>query len=470
MLAGFALYLAVVAAIGVMAARRTGSANDYVIGGRSLSAPTAALSAGASDMSGWLLLGLPGAVFASGLGEGWILVGLVIGAWASWRLVAARLRSDTAALAGAVTLPQFFARRVNARTPLVGVVATFLVLFFYAIYTAAGFVAGAKLFAATLGMEYSVALWLGVGLVLAYTVVGGFLAVSWTDLFQALLMLGALAAVALLAFAAANAPVAETLRAPALGALATVGALAWGLGYFGQPHFLARFMAMTGAEAAVPARRINLAWMIVAGVAAVGVGAAGYGVYGGGLEDPETVFIALAGDLLPAWLAGVVIAGVLAAVMSTVDSQLLVAATALVEDVARPLRPALGDRGRLWASRATVAAIALAAGWLGMDPKSGVLDLVAYAWAGLGASFGPAVLACLFWRRTTAVGLIAGMATGAATAVLWHELDGGVFAVYEIVPAFFAASAAIAIGSLASTRGGAGGSRVFDRLRDASAN
>lgn len=471
MLAGFALYLAVVAAIGVMAARRTGTANDYVIGGRSLSAPTAALSAGASDMSGWLLLGLPGAVFASGLGEGWILVGLVVGAWASWRLVAARLRTDTAALDGAVTLPQFFARRVRAKTPLVGVVATLLVLFFYAIYTAAGFVAGAKLFAATLGMEYGVALWLGVALVLAYTVVGGFLAVSWTDLFQALLMAGALATVALLAFATASAPMAETLRAPALGALATVGALAWGLGYFGQPHFLARFMAMAGAEAAVPARRINLAWMIVAGVAAVAVGAGGYGIYGsGGLEDPETVFIALARDLLPAWVAGVVIAGVLAAVMSTVDSQLLVAATALVEDVARPLRPTLGDRGRLWASRATVAAIALAAGWVGMDPKSGVLDLVAYAWAGLGASFGPAVLACLFWRRTTAAGLIAGMATGAATAVLWHELDGGAFALYEIVPAFFAASAAIAIGSLASSRGSAGtsGARVFDRLRDAS--
>lgn len=462
MLGGFVLYLAVVAAIAVLAARRTGTAHDYVIGGRSLSAPTAALSAGASDMSGWLLLGLPGAVFASGLGEGWILVGLVAGAWASWRLVAARLRSDTAALDGAVTLPQFFARRVSARTPFLAVVATLLVLFFYAIYTAAGFVAGAKLFAATLGMEYGLALWLGVALVLAYTVVGGFLAVSWTDLFQALLMLGALATVAWLAFATMSAAEAELLRAPALGAVATVGALAWGLGYFGQPHFLARFMAMAKVEAATPARRINLAWMILAGAAAVAVGAGGYGIYGaGGLADPETVFIALARDLLPAWLAGVVVAGVLAAVMSTVDSQLLVAATALVEDVVRPLRPGLGDRGRLLASRATVAVIALAAGWVGMDPKSGVLDLVAYAWAGLGASFGPAVLACLFWRRTTEAGLIVGMVAGATTAVLWHELDGGIFALYEIVPAFLAASVAIAVASRAS----ASGAPVFDRLR-----
>lgn len=464
MLTGFVLYLAVVAAIGVVAARRTGTANDYVIGGRSLSAPTAALSAGASDMSGWLLLGLPGAVFASGLGEGWILLGLVVGAWASWRLVAAPLRSHTAALDGAITLPQFFARRVCARTPLLAVVATLLVLFFYAIYTAAGFVAGAKLFAATLGLEYGAALWLGVALVLAYTVVGGFLAVSWTDLFQALLMLGALTAVAGLALAAAGAPGVETLRAPALGAVATVGALAWGLGYFGQPHFLARFMAMARPGAAVPARRINLVWMILAGLAALAVGVGGHGIYGAdGLADPETVFIALAADLLPAWLAGVVIAGVLAAVMSTVDSQLLVAATALVEDVLRPLRPGLGDRGRLLAGRGTVAVIALAAGWVGMDPASGVLDLVAYAWAGLGASFGPAVLACLFWRRTTEAGLIAGMVAGAATAVLWHELEGGVFALYEMVPAFIAASAAIAVGS----RGSARGAPLFDRLRRA---
>lgn len=464
MLTGFLLYLAVVAAIGVVAARRTISASDYVIGGRSLSAPTAALSAGASDMSGWLLLGLPGAVFASGLAEGWILVGLVLGAWASWRLVAAPLRRFTAELDGAVTLPQFFARRVGAKTPAVAVVATLLVLFFYAIYTAAGFVAGAKLFAATLGMDYGLALWLGVALVLAYTMLGGFLAVSWTDLFQALLMLGALATVAWLALTAANAADADALRAPGLGALATVGALAWGLGYFGQPHFLARFMAIRGVKAVAPARRINLAWMVVAGGAALGVGAGGYGVYGAdGLADAETVFIALAQELLPAWMAGVVVAGVLAAVMSTVDSQLLVASTALVEDVLRPLRPRIGDRQRLLASRATVAVIAVAAGWLGMNPASGVLDLVAYAWAGLGASFGPAVLACLFWRRTTEAGLIAGMVAGAATAVLWHELDGGVFALYEMVPAFAAASAAIAIASRERPAGAA----VFDRLRQA---
>ena len=462
MLAGFLLYLAAIAAIGAVAARRTTSASDYVIGSRSLSAPAAALSAGASDMSGWLLLGLPGAVFAGGLGEGWILVGLVVGAWASWRLVAAPLRRFTARLDGAVTLPQFLGRRVGARTPLVAVVATLLVLFFYAIYTAAGFVAGAKLFAATLGMEYHAALWLGVGLVLAYTAVGGFLAVSWTDCLQALLMVAALAVVALLAIAGAETEAPAMLRSPGLGGVAMAGALAWGLGYFGQPHFLARFMAIRDADAVPPARRIGLAWMIVAGAAAVAVGAAGYGSYGAeGLEDPETVFLALAQELLPAWLAGVVVAGVLAAVMSTVDSQLLVASTALVEDVLLPLRPGLQDRQRLLASRGTVAAIAICAGLLGMDPASGVLELVAYAWAGLGASFGPAVLACIFWRRTTQAGLVAGMVVGAATAVLWHELDGGLFDLYEMVPAFLAGCAAIAVASRQQTPAGA----IFDRLR-----
>ena len=472
---GFVSYLLVVAAIGVYALKRTRTANDYVIGGRSLSAPVAALSAGASDMSGWLLLGLPGAVYALGLGEAWIVVGLTCGAWANWRLVAAKLRDFSERLQGAVTLPQFFARRVDARTRLPAVVASALVLFFFAIYTAAGFVAGAKLFESTLGLDYAVALWVGVVLVLSYTALGGFLAVSWTDCFQALLMLGALVLVAALAFAHTPANSVVT-SAPALGGLAVVSALAWGLGYFGQPHILARFMAIEGAGAVPRARRINLAWMILAGVAAVAVGAAGAGYFGGNsLEDPETVFIALVGETLTPWLAGVVVAGVLAAVMSTVDSQLLVAATALVEDVLRPLLTSAtsatsakttktpSDKHLLLASRCTVASIAVIAGLIAMDPQSQVLQLVAYAWAGLGASFGPAVLACLFWRRTTEAGLVAGMVAGAACTVIWHHLAGGLFDLYEIVPGFAAASITI----IALSRRPEDAAKVFDRISKA---
>lgn len=445
---GFLSYLAVVATIGVYALRRTSSASDYVIGGRSLSAPVAALSAGASDMSGWLLLGLPGAVFVAGLGEAWIVVGLVCGAYANWRLVARRLRTLSARMK-AVTLPQFFARRVAAGSKWPAAVATLLVLFFFSIYTAAGFVAGAKLFESTLGFDYGVALWTGVAVVLAYTALGGFLAVSWTDFFQALLMLTALVVVAVLAFA--HAP--SAANASELGAatttmslLAVVSALAWGLGYFGQPHVLARFMAIDKPHSVPSARRINLVWMSVAGAAAVAIGLGGSAYFGGALADPETVFIELAAELLPSWLAGVVVAGILAAVMSTVDSQLLVAATALIEDIARPVARAFRDRGdrtRLLASRATVATMAIGAGLIAMDPQSQVLALVAYAWAGLGASFGPAVLACLFWRRVTETGLTAGMLVGGVVTIVWHHLDGGIFDLYEIVPAFLAASVVI---------------------------
>ena len=450
---GFVLYFVVVAAIGWRALGRTRSTADYVIGGRTLSAPVAGLSAGASDMSGWLLLGLPGAVLAAGAGEAWIVVGLVCGAWGSWRLVAPRLRAESERLDGAVTLPQFLARRVAARTPLPALVATALVVFFFGIYTAASFVAGAKLFESTLDLDYSVAMWIGVAAVLAYTLLGGFLAVCWTDFFQALFMLAALATVAALGFAyAPPAPSAEAVGFG--GAIALASALAWGLGYFGQPHVLARFMAIDNVASAPRARRINLTWMILAGAAAVSVGLAGRAHFGTeGLEDAETVFIALAGDLLPPLLAGVVVAGILAAVMSTVDSQLLVASTALVEDVVRPRFQRLQDRHALSLSRATVAVVAVAAGLLAMDPDNAVLDLVAYAWAGLGASFGPVVLACLFWRHTTEAGVVAGMITGAVVTVAWHNLASApdaldVFSLYELLPAFVAAGGAIVVVSL----------------------
>ena len=448
MVIGFICYLVIVATIGLYALRRTNNANDYVIGGRTLSAPVAALSAGASDMSGWLLLGLPGAVFASGLGEAWIVVGLVCGAYANWHLVARRLRTFSERL-NAVTLPQFFSRRVAAKTRWPALVATLLVLFFFAIYTAAGFVAGAKLFESTLGLDYAVALWTGVAVVLLYTALGGFLAVSWTDFFQALLMLTALVTVAALAFWAdphtGAAIAANDSAAATMGVLAIVSALAWGLGYFGQPHVLARFMAIDDPRSVPRARRVNLVWMTIASAAAVAVGVGGNAYYGGTLADAETVFIDLSMELLSPWLAGIIVAGILAAVMSTVDSQLLVASTALIEDVVRPAAKTLDDGTRLLASRATVAGMAVVAGLIATQPESQVLALVAYAWAGLGASFGPAVLACLFWRRVTETGLAAGMLTGGTVTVVWHHLEGGLFELYEIVPAFLAASIVIAV-------------------------
>ena len=445
--AAFVAYFIVIAAIGYAALKRTRGLDDYAIGGRSLPAPVAALSAGASDMSGWLLLGLPGVVLALGLAQSWIVIGLIVGAWCNWQWVAPRLRQASEALDGARSLPQLFARRMGGDRRALTVVATLLVLGFFTLYTAAGFVAGAKLFASTLAVDYATALWLGVAAIMLYTAVGGFLAVCWTDFFQALLMMGALTVVAVLAFA-------ELPAAPSditLGVMGPLGALslaAWGLGYFGQPHVLARFMAIESVAAVPRARRICMGWMIVSSAGALAVGALGapyFATTGTTLADPETVFIALCQALLHPAVAGIAIAAILAAVMSTVDSQLLVAATTLVDDLPRPRQRALSERQSLLASRLTVVAVAALAGGIATDPQSQVLGLVAYAWAGLGASLGPAVLFTLFWERTTANGLLAGMVTGASAVVGWRALEGGLFDLYELLPAFAAACLAIVV-------------------------
>ncbi len=453
--AAFAAYFVAIAAIAAASLRRSRGLDGYAIGGRSLKAPVAALSAGASDMSGWLLLGLPGAVFALGLGEAWIVVGLVVGAWCNWRFVAAPLRRESAALDNARTLPQLFARRVGGRAGALTGVAAAITLGFFALYTAAGFVAGAKLFASVMGLDYTVALWLGVGIIMLYTAVGGFLAVSWTDFFQALLMVAALVVVPAMLFVdlrAVASPAADALgggivaAGTAFSVLGLLSALAWGLGYFGQPHVLARFMAIESADAVPHARRIGMSWMVVSGIGAIAVGALGAqhpAVAEAVRADPETVFIVASQLMLHPLVGGVVVAAILAAVMSTVDSQLLVAATTLVDDVVRPARPRLTERRALGWSRATVVGVAALAGALASDPSSKVLGLVAYAWAGLGASFGPALIFALFWRGVTAKGLVAGMLTGAATVVAWRGLEGGLFELYELLPAFALASLAI---------------------------
>lgn len=452
---GFAAYLAAVAFVAWRALIATRSADDYTIGGRRLSSTVAALSAGASDMSGWILLGLPGAIFSSGLSESWIVIGLVLGALANWQFVAERLR-DHAASHDCRTLPQLLrsgADRVSGgRAGAVAIVATILVLTFFTVYTAAGFVAAAKLFESVTGISYGGALWLGVVLILLYTAFGGFLAVSWTDCLQAILMATALVVVGVLALGATSDAVparSASLFDPAF--ITILGLLAWGLGYCGQPHILARFMAMDANASVTRARNVGMVWMVIASGAAVVVGFAG-ATYFGTLADPETVFIELSRALLSPWIAGIVIAGILAAVMSTVDSQLLVAGTALAEDVIAPAVPKLASR-LLIISRAAVVVVALIAGVIASDPEARVLGLVAYAWAGLGASFGPAVITVLYFRElATCPSLITGMLTGAVTVVVWRSLSGGWFDVYELLPAFVASAAAIYLVGWLGTR------------------
>ncbi|HRP86494.1 MAG TPA: sodium/proline symporter PutP [Gammaproteobacteria bacterium] len=460
----FVVYLIVVLAIGVVAWRSTANLRDYILGGRRLGRWTTALSAQASDMSGWLLLGLPGYAYLAGLESLWLVGGLLVGTWLNWRLTASRLRTATEAYGDALTLPEYLQRRFADPYGLLRLLGAAVVLLFFTFYTASGLVAGGKLFEAVFHLPYVWAVAAGAGAVLAYTFIGGFLAVSWTDALQGMLMLVALVLVACVGVAVTGGfdGLANGLEAanPALlsaftdsaGApltfIAVASLLGWGLGYFGQPHILARFMAVRSAGELTASRRIAVGWVTIALLAATLVGLAGAAWLDPPLQgaDSEKVFMAMAAALLHPVVAGICLAGILAAVMSTADSQLLVASSAVSEDLYRDLlRPNAAPGELLWIGRFAVIVIAIGAFLLALDPDSKVLDLVAYAWAGFGASFGPTILASLYWRRMSLAGAYAGILTGGVTVVVWRSLSGGVFDLYEIVPGVVLSALAVAI-------------------------
>jgi len=460
----FFLYLAGMVVIGVVAWRTTRTLSDFVLGGRRLGSVVTALSAGASGMSGWLLLGLPGAFYLMGLNQAWMAIGLAFGAYLNWSIVAPRLRRFSEQADNALTLSDYFEARFGDRSRLLRITCASVILLFFTIYTASGLVAGAVLFSHTFGATYQQALWLCAAMIVSYTFLGGFLAVSWTDVVQALLMLAALVMVPVAAVQALGGWSATTAQLAAehpghlsafsgLTLLSTLSLLAWGLGYFGQPHILARFMAMKSAAEMPAARAIGMWWMIVGlyGAMLSGLVAVAY-FQATPLENPETAFIALARVLFNPWLSGVFLAAVLAAIMSTADSQLIVSTSALTEDVYRPfLRPQADDRELVWVGRGGVVVIALLALAIARNPESRVLDIVAYAWAGFGAGFGPAILLSLTWPRMTRNGALAGMLAGAATVAIWGQLSGGLFDVYEILPGFIAGTLAIVAVSLCGT-------------------
>lgn len=415
-------------------------------------------------MSGWLLMGLPGALYLSGLSEAWIAIGLIIGAWLNWRWVAGPLRLYTERSNNALTLPDYFTHRFGDRNKILRVAAALVILVFFAIYCASGVVAGARLFESIFGLPYAQALWWGAAVTVLYTFIGGFLAVSWTDMVQATLMIFALLLVPVVVlvgsggFDASVALIREVdpdrMRwIGAGGGMAVVSAMAWGLGYFGQPHILARFMAAEGLHTIRPARRIGMSWMILCLVGAVCTGWFGIAYFAGHApvagpvsENPERVFIELATLLFNPWVAGVLLSAILAAVMSTLSAQLLVCSSALTEDFYRGLiRPGAAHRELVWFGRAMVLGVALLALWIARDPDSRVLGLVAYAWAGFGAAFGPVVLLSLSWKRMTRNGALAGMITGAVVVVAWKQTGS---ALYEIVPGFIAATVVIGVASL----------------------
>ena len=453
--AALLLYLALILAVGLLAYRRTQSLDDYILGGRRLGPFVAALSAGASDMSGWLLMGLPGAIYLAGLNQIWIGIGLTIGAYFNWRLLAPRLRAATIELK-ALPLPDYLEARFEDRSRMLRIAAASVILVFFTIYVASGLVAGGKLFAAAFGWPYHMALLAGLLVVGAYTIAGGFLAVSWTDAIQGTLMLAALIGVPALAVvhlggfeptweAAQGANAASFEVFHEITPFALLSMFAWGLGYFGQPHILARFMAIERAKDVAHARRIAMSWMVLSLIGAVLTGLAGIATFAADpLPDGEQVLILLSNLLLHPFVAGMVAAAILAAVMSTIDSQLLVSSSALTEDFYRALvRPAAGERELVWVGRGAVLTIAIIAAAIALDESASILGLVSYAWAGFGAAFGPVLLFGLYWPQTTREGALAGMITGAVVVMFWPITIGLWIPLYELLPGFVLAASAV---------------------------
>ncbi|MGI9278378.1 MAG: sodium/proline symporter PutP [Endozoicomonas sp.] len=452
----FVVYFSMMLGVGYIAWQRTLNSADYFLGGRSLGPWSAALSAGASDMSGWLLLGLPGYAFAAGLEAFWLAAGLLGGTWLNWLIVARRLRIYSVVADDSLTLPEYFANRFEDRKGLLQPVSAAFILIFFLFYTSSGLVAGGKLFESVFGIDYEWAVIIGMMSVISYTLFGGFLAVCWTDLIQGLLMAAALLVVPIAALEVSGGAdrvfveigelnpellnIFTTREGQALSLITIFSLLGWGLGYFGQPHILARFKAVKSSGQLTLARRIAVSWTGICMLGALLVGLAGI-VYtersGIQLDDPEAIFMLMVNTLFHPVIAGILLAAILAAIMSTADSQLLVCSTAFAEDFYRDIfRSGANAQEVLLVGRLSVVGIAVIATWLAMNPGSSVLGMVSYAWAGFGAAFGPALLLSLYWKRMTGSGAMAGIIAGAITVLVWKPLSGGVFDLYEIVPGF----------------------------------
>lgn len=465
MLITFTIYILGMLFIGYLAYRSTKNFDDYILGGRRLGSFVTALSAGASDMSGWLLMGLPGVVFFAGISESWIAIGLCLGAWLNWRLVAGRLRLQTEKNNNALTLPDYLTSRFDDKSKMLRIISALVILTFFTIYCASGVVAGGMLFESTFHIPYHEAMIYGALATIAYTFLGGFLAVSWTDTVQATLMIFALILTPIIViFSVGGIDTSIAIikaKDPSyldmfkgLDFIAIISLLAWGLGYFGQPHILARFMAADSNQTIRKARRIGMTWMILCLGGTVAVGFFGIAYFemnpaqaGAVTAKNERIFMELASLLFNPWIAGILLSAILAAVMSTLSCQLLVCASALTEDLYKPfIRKSASQKELVWVGRGMVLLVAIIAIFLARDPNNKVLDLVSNAWAGFGAAFGPVILISVLWKRMTRNGAFAGMLIGALTVLVWMQYKW--FGLYEIIPGFIFASIAIVVISL----------------------
>lgn len=446
------IYMLAMVLIGWYAYRRTKNLNDYMLGGRDLGPAVTALSAGAADMSGWLLMGLPGVIFATGLVESWIAIGLTIGAWLNWYLVAPRLRVYTQISKNSITIPSFLDNRLRDRTKLLRIVSGIVILVFFTFYVSSGMVSGGKFFESSFGFDYHTGLLIVAIVTVGYTLFGGFLAVSYTDFLQGLIMFLALVLVPTIGIFITGgfSETFESIKTVnpdhfSLLATATLGgvisSVAWGLGYFGQPHIIVRFMAIKSVSETKQARRIGIGWMILSLVGAIGtalVGLAYFQQHGMKIEDPETIFIVMGQILFHPFIAGIMLAAILAAVMSTISSQLIVTSSALIEDMYKALfKKEATDKHYVTGGRLAVLVVSVVAVVLGWNPNNSILDLVGFAWAGFGAAFGPTILLALYWRKLTNIGALTGMVAGAVVAFIWGQSDALSGMLYEIVPGFF---------------------------------
>lgn len=460
----FITYLIVMLLIGLYAYKRTNNSEDYFLGGRTLGPWPAALSAGASDMSGWLLLGLPGYAYVAGIEAFWLAGGLLIGTWLNWLVCAKRIRTYSITTDNALTLPEFLSRRFNDKSKLIQSISAFFILMFFLFYTSSGLVAGGKLFETVFGLNYQLAVFIGAACVVSYTLFGGFLAVAWTDLVQGLLMSAALLIVPIAALQDEGGFVQlaqglydlnpnllslwKGMDSKPLSWIAIMSLVTWGLGYFGQPHIMARFNATRSNADLVTARRIAVIWTALSMAGALLVGLVGL-LYVQGHEtlvlvDGEKIFMLLVNAIFHPLIAGILLAAILAAIMSTADSQLLVSSSALAEDFYKNIyKPNATSKEVMLVGRIGVVVLSLIALFLAMDPDSSVLGLVSYAWAGFGAAFGPTLIFSLYWKRMNRNGAVAGILVGGFSIIIWKQISGGLFDLYEILPGIIFACIAI---------------------------
>lgn len=480
-LIAFVCYLLLMIYIGVLSMRKTKNTEDYFLGGRGLNSWVAALSAQASDMSGWLLMGLPGSIYAAGTGKAWIAIGLFIGTALNWLFISKRLRRYTIVANNSLTLPEFFQNRFHDKKKILLGISSIVIVIFFLVYTASALASGGKLFHTVFGVDYHIALLIGAAVILIYTFLGGFLAVCTTDFIQGTLMLIGLMIVPIVAYAIISGDFAGALNANGientrhymsllyaadgsrLSFVSIISDLAWGLGYCGMPHILVRFMAVKSEKELKKSSVIAIIWVAISLFAACAIGVIGRGYLTTVLKDSatETVFISMikqifSGNFILIFIGGLFLCGILAAIMSTADSQLLVCASSVSKDIYKNiLKPDADDKKVLKMSRITVIIVAVLAFLIAWNPDSSIMDLVSDAWAGLGSAFGPLVVCSLFWKRTNLAGAVAGIISGGLFVIIWDYLPliGGetlyaTTGIYSLLLGFFISLICIVVVSL----------------------